>query len=35
MDSEGVYLLDEGNKRIRVEEDQIYYLKVQGIEIIN
>ena len=31
LDSRGVYLVDDSNQRIKIEQEQIYYLRVQGI----
>jgi hypothetical protein len=34
LDSSGTYLVSDKNERIQIQEDQLYFLKVQGIEII-
>lgn len=31
LDSRGAYLVDDSDQRIKVEEEQIYWLRVQGI----
>jgi hypothetical protein len=33
MDCQGAYLTDETNKRIRIEEDQLYFLAQNGLTV--